>query len=170
MTDPAPSSTDTVRQARSALELATVCHRREVRRRLRIGDEELSALLYLAHHGGVPQGRLAELTTLSRSGAGAMIQRLEHDGFVRRRTDPSDRRLRRVELSHAGRERMTQAYGELDAATQTLLADRSPAELDALAGLLHGLAAAAWAAGGEDIAAATATQSGSGDPIWRRWG
>ena len=31
-----------------ALELAAIRHRRVVRRRLRVGDEELSALLYLA--------------------------------------------------------------------------------------------------------------------------
>jgi DNA-binding MarR family transcriptional regulator len=170
MTDPAAAPTDAVRQALAALELAAVRHRREVRRRLRIGDEELSALLHLSHHGGVAQGRLAEVTTLSRSGAGAMIQRLEHDGFVQRRTDPGDRRLRRVELSPAGRERMAQAYGELDHAAQTLLADRPAAELDALARLLDGLADAARAAGGEDGAIASAAQSGSGDPIWRRWG
>ena|ERR1700752_2196742 len=67
---------------------------------------ELAALLYLAHHGSVPQRRLAEITALSRSGAGAMIQRLEQDGLVERRSDPADRRLRFVELSAEGRRRL----------------------------------------------------------------
>jgi len=153
-----------VRRALAALELAAIRHRRDVRRRLRVGDEELSALLYLAYHGGVAQRRLAEVTSLSRSGAGAMIQRLEERGYVQRRTDAADRRLRLVELSPAGREQVEHAYGELTAAAGRLLADRAPAELEALARLLDALAGAA------PPALAVEAHSSAGDPIWRRWG
>jgi uncharacterized membrane protein len=64
-----------VRRSLAALELAAIRHRRDVRRQLRVGEEELSALLYLAHHGGALQHELARVTSLSRSGAGAMLQR-----------------------------------------------------------------------------------------------
>ena len=157
-----------VQRSLAALELATVRYRGRVRRRLNVGDEELTALLYLAHHGGAPQRRLAQVTTLSRSGAGAMIQRLEQDGFVERRTDPEDRRLRLVELSPGGRERIDDAYHDLTKATDGLLADLPAAELDLLALLLDTLAGAAQATHGEDDATSLSPPADR-DPIWRRW-
>src|SRR4051794_32457808 len=122
----APSGPEQVRRSLAALELAAIRHRRDVRRRLGVGDEELSALLYLAYHGGVMQHQLAEITSLSRSGAGAMLQRLEERGYVQRRADPADRRLRMVELSPAGREQVQRAYGEF-----TRALDRALSEEDA---------------------------------------
>jgi DNA-binding MarR family transcriptional regulator len=157
-----------VQRSLAALELASVRHRGGVRRRLNVGDEELTALLYLAHHGGVPQRRLAEITTLSRSGAGAMIQRLEQDGFVERSTHPSDRRLRLVELSPAGLDRVNAAYRDLTEATGRLLTDSPAAELDVLARLLDELARAAQATHGEDDANPLSPPP-DGEPIWRRW-
>jgi DNA-binding MarR family transcriptional regulator len=164
MTEATPAG---VRRALAALELAAVRHRSGVRRQLGVGDDELSALLYLAREGAAPQGRLAELTTLSRSGAGALVQRLEHRGLVRRRSDPHDRRRRLVELSPAGRERMRDAYAELDAAADGVLAERPEAELAALLRLLDALRRAAEAATGPAEAVPAAA---TGEPIWRRWG
>jgi MarR family transcriptional regulator, lower aerobic nicotinate degradation pathway regulator len=157
-----------VRQALSELELASVRYRGRVRRQLNVNDEELSALLYLAHHGGVPQRQLGELTTLSRSGAGAMIQRLEQDGFVERQTHPDDRRVRLVELSAAGRARLRDAYADFDAMAENHLAGHAPVELDAFVTLLRELAAAAQVPLG-DPDPATAASSRMGDPIWRNW-
>ncbi|MDA0159785.1 MarR family winged helix-turn-helix transcriptional regulator [Solirubrobacter ginsenosidimutans] len=154
-----------IHRSLAALELAAVRYRGGVRRRLNVGDEELTALLYLAHHGGVAQRRLAEITTLSRSGAGAMIQRLEHDGFVERHTDPADRRLRVVHLSTAGRNRVHDAYRDFGDATDRVLAATDPADVERLAGLLGGLAAAAETTHAVDPPLAPAAR----DPIWRRW-
>lgn len=168
MTDRAATPTAPLRRSLAALELAALHHRGRVRQRLNVSDEELAALLYLAYHGGIAQRRLAEFTTLSRSGAGAMIQRLEQDGFVQRRTDRDDRRLRFVELAPAGRERIDAAYRELIGATEQLLADRPGAELDALRELVDGLAGAALGAHGADATDQPGPDAG-GDPIWRRW-
>jgi DNA-binding MarR family transcriptional regulator len=168
MTDEAPPPEALVRRALAALELAAIRHRRGVRRDLRVGDEELSALLYLAHHGGVAQRRLADVTSLSRSGAGAMIQRLEERGFVQRRTDPADRRLRLVELSPPGRERVELAYREFATAAAQLLAECPPAEVAALARLLDGLAGAAHSVDDERVLANS--PHSAGEPIWRHWG
>ena len=137
--------------------------------RLHVGDEELSALLYLAHHGGVPQRQLAALTSLSRSGAGAMVQRLEERGYVQRRTDPADRRLRLVDLSPEGRTQVEREYGEFTTLLDRLLADEQPAQVAALARLLDGLATVAQPAEDDSRLAAVA-DSGPGDPIWRDWG
>jgi DNA-binding MarR family transcriptional regulator len=146
----------------AGLELAGLRHRRIVRRRLNVGEEELAALLYLAHHGSVPQRRLPEITTLSRSGAGAMIQRLEQDGLVERRSDPADRRLRFIELSALGRERLRTAYHEPDEAVRRLLSGREPEELELLTGFMDALARTAYERLPEEAPPP--------DPLWRRWG
>ncbi len=149
------------------LELALIRHRRGVRRRLGVSDEELAVLLCLAHDGSVPQARLAALTTLSRSGTGALVQRLEQAGLVERRAVADDRRVRLVRLSARGRERLERAYSERDEAVRELFGSSSAEELDAAGRLLGGLAGAADALGeaSPDPAAPASTS-----PIWRRWG
>jgi DNA-binding MarR family transcriptional regulator len=151
----------TVRRALAGLELAALRHRSAVRRQLGVGEDELAALLHLAHHGGASQRELAAATTLSRSGAAAMVQRLEHHGLVHRRGDPGDRRRRLVELSPAGRERLQRAYAGLDAGLRTLLDARPDDELAALAALLDALQSIAEPPPGAGPAPA--------DRVWRRW-
>lgn len=167
--EPAPTPAATLRRSLAALELAALRYRGAVRRRLNVGEVELSALLSLAHHGGLEQRQLAEMITLSRSGAGALVQRLEQDGLVERRTQPGDRRLRFVELSATGRERVGAAYRELDAASERLLAERPAAELEALASIVDALVDATRAALGDEPPELPPSDAHD-DPIWRRWG
>jgi DNA-binding MarR family transcriptional regulator len=126
------------------------------------------ALAALAHHGDVLQRRLAHVTSLSRSGAGAMVQRLEERGYVQRRTDPADRRLRLVELSADGRERVEREYGEYATAIGALLADQEAEQIGELARLLDGLASATPV--DEEPRIRAVADSDGGDPIWRDWG
>jgi DNA-binding MarR family transcriptional regulator len=156
-----------VRQALAALELAGLQHRRTVRQHLRVGEEELSALLHLAYHGPVTQGRLGEASGLSRSGAGAMVQRLEEHGYVQRSTDPHDRRLRLVVLSDAGREALDTAYADLRRATDTLLEASAPEHLETLARVVRGLAEASGP-GPADAVEPVAPGDGL-LPAWRQW-
>src|SRR4051794_25787590 len=129
----------------AGLELALTGHRRDARRRLRVSDEELTVLLHLAHHGGARQPRLAALTGLSRSGTGALVQRLEQARLVERRADPADRRLRRVELTSTGRARLGDATRGLQGAVAQLVethdAAALAAALDDLSGQLGALTA-----------------------------
>ena len=158
-----------VRRALAGLELAALRHRSAVKRVLGVGDEELCALLHLVQHGGASQRELAELTTLSRSGTGAMLQRLEQHGLVERRPQPGDRRARVVELSAAGRERMRRAYRELDAALAAALPEDT--DLEALTRLLDRLRHAAVQARAElGDASPAPPPPPPGEPIWRRWG
>jgi DNA-binding MarR family transcriptional regulator len=163
-----PPVSDRVRRSVAALELAALHHRREVRRRLRVGDEELSALLHLAHHGGVMQQQLAAATSLSRSGAGAMLQRLEERGYVQRRTDTSDRRLRLVELSPAGREAIDRAYGAFARALDRALREEAEADVTVLARLLDEVGSAIAPAEPRTDGAGTSPEA-PGEPIWRHW-
>ncbi len=169
----ASTSTETagehVRRALAALELAGIRHRRSVRLALRTGEEELAALLHLAHHGAVTQRRLAEVTSLSRSGAGAMAQRLEERGYVERSTDATDRRLRLVTLSPAGRKLLSEAYDSIEAAADRVLAGWNEDQLETLARLLTELADAGGETATPDDPPVAALTS-SGEPIWRRWG
>ncbi|MDA0184353.1 MarR family transcriptional regulator [Solirubrobacter phytolaccae] len=147
-----------LQSALAALELAGMQRRGELRRRLRVGDEELTALLHLAHHERLAQRRLGELTGLSRSGAGAMIQRLEEHGYVRRWADPEDRRLRWIELTPAGRE-------ALDGASPVTLDDLTTEDLVAAGRVLDQLV-------GEPVSAPEADDIAPADgvPVWRHWG
>lgn len=153
----------------AGLELALIRHRRGVRRRLGVSDEELTVLLYLAFEGGAPLAKLVTLTTLSRSGMGTLVQRLEEAGLVERRTDPGDRRLRLARLTALGHERLEHAYGERDAAARRATARFSATELRALELLLEALTGAAGDAG-EAPDGRAAPPSSVGAPIWRRWG
>ncbi len=162
------SSPARLQRSLSGLELALTGHRRDVRQRLRVSDEELTVLLHLAHHGGSRQPRLTALTGLSRSGTGALVQRLEQAGLVERTTDPDDRRLRRVELTSAGRARLGDATSGLERAIARLAGAREPAALAATERLLDDLSADLEALAAEPRAA-TAAHAAELDPVWRRW-
>lgn len=153
-----------VSAALATLELAAIRHRRHLRQALHVGDEELSALLYLAGRGPVEQRTLGALSGLSRSGAGAMMQRLEDQGHVRRWTDAQDRRLRLAELTPAGRAALDQASAGWHAAIATAL---SPLPVDAIDGFAATLTDIAGTAE-PTLTHADPAPEGT-DPIWRRW-
>jgi DNA-binding MarR family transcriptional regulator len=156
-----------VRAALAALELAGIHYRRDARQALRIGEEDLAALLYLAHHGGVTQGRLADATSLSRSGTGALVQRLQERGYVARATDATDRRLRLISLTPAGRARLDEAYAGFEAALERALSGRGRDELETLATTLAEIAATTTAPAGN--ARPLAPPADAGERIWSRW-
>jgi DNA-binding MarR family transcriptional regulator len=164
----AMSDSDSLQRSLAGLELALSGHRRDVRRRLRVSDEELTVLLHLAHDGGARQPRLAALTGLSRSGTGALVQRLEQAGLVERRTDPSDRRLRRVELTSAGRTHLQDARRGLNDAIAKLTKTSDPEAVASVERLQNELAAELDALAAEPRAAAPAYETEL-DPVWRRW-
>lgn len=56
-------------------------------------------LAFLSRQDGRPQTELAEELDIGKVALGALIDRLEESGFVERRADPSDRRLKRVFLT-----------------------------------------------------------------------
>jgi DNA-binding MarR family transcriptional regulator len=167
MSDP-DTSPARLQHSLAGLELALTGHRRDVRRRLRVSDEELTVLLHLAHDGGARQPRLAALTGLSRSGTGALVQRLELARLVARRTDPDDRRLRRVELTSAGRAMLDDATRGLQGALGRLTDQRDAATLTAVERLLEELAAELDALATEPRTA-TPAHDAELDPVWRRW-
>jgi MarR family transcriptional regulator for hemolysin len=59
------------------------------------------ALMHVFEHEGATQSELAEIMQLGRASAGGVIERLETKGWVERRADPADNRVRRVFLGNA---------------------------------------------------------------------
>lgn len=65
----------------------------------------LGALSRPAALRGMTFGELADYLIVSRQNLDGVLQRLEREGLLQRVTDPDDRRVRRVELTAAGRQR-----------------------------------------------------------------
>jgi DNA-binding MarR family transcriptional regulator len=81
-------------------------------------------------------GELAAFTMVTTGAMSKRIDRLEQAGLVTRRTSDTDGRGRVVALTAAGREVIDQAFTEHMRNEQRLLADLTPAEVDALESLL----------------------------------
>jgi len=60
-------------------------------------------LIYLAEHEGISQVQLAELTDIDPMTLVRILDRMESDGWLERRSDPGDRRARRLFITANGR-------------------------------------------------------------------
>ena len=96
-------------------EFADVLHatdhawRNAIDRRLRplgISRSNWRILAMLNLHGELNQGRLAELLAVEGPTVVRLIDKLERDGLVERVLDPSDRRVRNIRLTPAGKKSM----------------------------------------------------------------
>jgi DNA-binding MarR family transcriptional regulator len=131
-------------------ELAVARHRSAIARQLGMNETEMGALAHLAQHGELTQTRLGELLDLSSGGTAALVQRMERDGHLVRREDPSDRRVRLVSIAPATVERAAQAYAPLVADLKRLLQELGDDEavvtrfLDALVRSSEAHAERAW--------------------------
>jgi DNA-binding MarR family transcriptional regulator len=137
VTDDSPTAAESARRSLARYELAAIRQRNVVRMQLGLGDDELTTLLYLQEHSRVTQGELVALSTLTRSGVGAMVHRLEEAGLIERLPDPGDKRRRLLQLSARGARRMRDACGACDDEVGRLLAERPDEELHALTRMLR---------------------------------
>jgi MarR family transcriptional regulator, transcriptional regulator for hemolysin len=64
---------------------------------------QCKALAYLAQNEGVSQKRLAELTEIDPMSLVRILDRMEADGWVQRRSDPEDRRARSLAVTEKAR-------------------------------------------------------------------
>lgn len=145
-------------------ELAAYRQRGAVARQLNVSDEELLVLLHLVEHDGATHGELTTLLGLSRSGMSAMVQRLEHAGYVARHAHPADRRIRRIVVTDDARDRLRVAYSALADAVERVLAGFSPDEHETLVRLLDELAAIA-----DPERPAALAGGAEPDREWRLW-
>ena len=83
-------------------------------------------LVHLFRNGPMPQARLAELLEIEPISVSRLIDRMEDGGWVSRVADPTDRRLRIVELRDKAREIQPQAREIADALYDRALAGLPP--------------------------------------------
>ncbi|CAA9533278.1 MAG: Transcriptional regulator, MarR family [uncultured Thermoleophilia bacterium] len=96
---------------------------------------EVLMRLSLADSGQVRMSELARQVVLSLSGLSRLVDRLERDGLLERRTCPSDARGFFATITPAGRERLAEAQSDYLANVRARFLERfSPEELELLAG------------------------------------
>jgi DNA-binding MarR family transcriptional regulator len=109
---------------------------------LRVNDFEVLLRLDGAGGDGVRLGELRDTARLSQPALSRLIDRLEGRGWLRRATDPGDRRGVLVAITPSGRETVRRAVPVHAATVREALLDRlSPAERDQLTAVLDRIAA-----------------------------
>ena len=101
-----------------------------------LAPSDLECMGFLQDQGPMTAGRLAELTGLTTGAVTRMIDRLERRKYVRRRSDPEDRRRVVVELVASRAREFDRFYGPMAKGTIDFLARYTDAELGLIAGLL----------------------------------
>ena len=92
--------------------------------------------MHVFQHEGATQSELATIMQLGRASAGSVIERLEKKGWVERRPDPTDNRVKRVYPSDAAVPIFLLMNEEGQRIFKTWMAGITPdAEADMIAGL-----------------------------------
>ncbi|MFN4312262.1 MAG: MarR family winged helix-turn-helix transcriptional regulator [Ferrovibrio sp.] len=101
-----------------------------------------SALMLIEHNPGLQQSRLGEALGVARSGAMAMVDRLERLGLVERRADPHDRRAYGLFLTAPGERQMAELIERVKSHDKLINQVLSQQEHDTLMRLLRKFIAA----------------------------
>ena len=115
--------------------------------RMRVKMEEIGlhkaqgfALFFLGDSEGAPQTEIGRAFHLSAASVTSMLQRMERDGWVVRKTDPNDQRVSRVYLTEKARKLHQEArsnFLELEREVTGVLTAREQGELHALLAKVH---------------------------------
>lgn len=100
------------REARRTGSLGAM-HAKAIAIRAGLHPTDFEALDVLDWTGPIPAGELARRVGLTSGAITGVIDRLERDGFVRRTSDPNDRRRVIVEINPELQATMQQGFGEL---------------------------------------------------------
>jgi DNA-binding MarR family transcriptional regulator len=90
-------------------------------------------LAFLSRRDGMTQTALAADLDLTKVAIGGLLDRMEVAGFVERRPDQRDGRIRRVYLTPAGNRLVDKIREHVDRVEQEILADTSEKQLQAAA-------------------------------------
>lgn len=106
-------------------------------------------LMHVNNNKGVTQTRLAHLMQMGRAAAGKLLERMERGGWVERRDDPRDHRVRRVFLSARGEATMAVMAAEGEKLCRAFLSDIPVKEQRAMLASMRNLRANALRAAGQ---------------------
>ncbi|WP_456788695.1 MarR family winged helix-turn-helix transcriptional regulator [Cellulomonas sp. P5_C5] len=101
-----------------------------------LSHEQAFVLGYLVQNPGAIQRDIAQLTRTSAASVSSLLQGLERDGLVERRTQDGDARSKRVHATPAGADLIAGFDTAMAAADETILAPLDPAERATLHALL----------------------------------
>jgi MarR family transcriptional regulator, organic hydroperoxide resistance regulator len=91
---------------------------------------------------GIPPGQVAQLLHVHPSTLTGILERLERQGFIRRRTDPKDRRRAFLGITEKGKRIDAVRAGTVEAAVERVIARMPPAKIDTASEVLVAVAAA----------------------------
>ncbi len=97
--------------------------------RLGLSESDVDALELLLDSGAATAGKLAELMGMTTGAVTRVIDRLEQAGYVRRTTDPADRRRVVIELVPERAASLESLMGSLERAAETEVGQYSPEQL-----------------------------------------
>jgi len=101
--------------------------------------KEFAVLEVLLHKGPLPVGEIGERVLLTSGSMTYVLDQLEARELIARQADPNDRRVQQVLLTDAGRSLVETVFPEHARHVQTLMADLSISDKEALFQLLHRL-------------------------------
>jgi MarR family transcriptional regulator, transcriptional regulator for hemolysin len=96
-------------------------------------------LAFISRKDGLPQTQLASELDVGKVALGALIDRLESAGFVNRRADPTDRRIKRVFLTKKAGRFLERVRGETDAFNARILSSIDRADLERTSNTLRAM-------------------------------
>jgi DNA-binding MarR family transcriptional regulator len=106
---------------------------------LEITGSQLAALLFVAKHDGCSPSDIASLLDMNKSAAGALVQRLERSGLLRREPNPHDARGTRLHLTPKGQATRVDSLPVIRKLTAEVTEGFSPDEVDAVLRLLNSI-------------------------------
>lgn len=95
------------------------------------------ALLELWEEDGLSQKQLVARLDIEQATMANTLTRMERDGLIRRQTDETDRRVQRIWLTDAARDKQTAAIAAANATNAQALAALTADEQDQFAALLR---------------------------------
>ena len=101
-------------------------------RGLGLSRAQWQLLVHLSRHEGINQSGLAEILEIENITVGRLVDRMEEAGWVERRLDPSDRRVRLLYTTEKVAPVMERMRELAEATRNEALAGLSPTQRDAL--------------------------------------
>ncbi|MBA8901345.1 MarR family transcriptional regulator [Phyllobacterium sp. P30BS-XVII] len=97
-------------------------------RPLGLGTAYLPIMVAVKNGDAATQADLARLLRVEQPSMAQLLGRMERDGFIRRKVDPSNRRSQIIELTALAVERLPQAYAALNEGNILAMTDFTPDE------------------------------------------
>ena len=104
---------------------------------LGINRTDLACLLVLLQRGPMTAGAIAQACALTSGSVTAVLDRMERAGYLRRTTDPSDRRRVLAEPTPLAVQRAGLLYGPIDQAGRAYMEKYSPGQLQTISDFLR---------------------------------